>query len=326
MIGKQIVRILPVSVIGMSFGIVAIDGAPIAVPNGNFENWQAIGDGGATNAGWASIPTGQTPSSNVGRNDEMWTNNPSSFASGWQSNGPAGLHGKYGLQQPSNAQHVKVEAAEPWTLAAPFNGNFIGFINMAPGGTVPDGAQQSIQSGILGNLMAGTYSLTVAFGARRGTHGTGNNPWNDYRGTISLVSDPVLGAPDPVPTSGTVGDPMASGPALGSRGGMVLGTPASVVMQPSQVPSGSAADLALEDLTYMLSVPAGDPNIGKPFAIRIDLENLLVRNNGESNPSGFTQGNFDNVRLDFVAIPEPGTIVLFMTALLGIAALRNSTR
>ena len=273
---------------GSAVGGAAVRAATIPVPNGDFDDWQSIGDGGVTNTGWASVPSGFTPATNVGRNDEMWTN-PSSFGSGWQSNGPQPNNGKYGLQQPSNAHHVKVEATEPFSVAAPFNGNFIGFMNLSEGDGVGSSAG-SIQSGILGSLQQGVYSLTVAFGNRRNTN------WNDYSGTIALVADPVLGAP------------AAGGPALGSMDGAVLGTPASITMVPDPVPSDAGVDMTIQKLTYTLNVGAGDANIGKPFAIRIDVANLGFRDGVETTLSTFTQANFDNVRLEF--IPEPNSLLL----------------
>jgi hypothetical protein len=284
----------------------SLNAAVIPVPNGDFENWVAIGDGGVTNTGWASVPSGFTPATNIGRNDEMWAS-PSNFASGWQSNGTQPNNGKYGLQHPNDGHHVK-EAPDN-TLVAPFNGHFIGFMNLPRTETVNDVVIEntwmgSVQSGILGNLQEGIYKLTVAFGARRGTHGSGNNPWNDYSGEISLVADPVLGAP------------AAGGPAHGSMGGTVLGTPASLTIVPALVPSGSTAELALEDLTYSLTVGAGDPNIGKPFAIRIDLENLFTQN-GIEGTQAFTQANFDNVRLEL--IPEPSSMLMVASVAMAMA-------
>ena len=93
-------------------------------------------------------------------------------------------------------------------MSAPFNGDFIGFVNLDDG----DGLSQSIQSGIVGKLVPGIYTLTVAVGARPSTS------WNDVRYEISLVANPVVGAPD------------NAGPALGSRDGTVLGTPATVTL------------------------------------------------------------------------------------------------
>jgi hypothetical protein len=271
--------------------------ATIAVPNGDFEDWQSIGTtGGTTNAGWASVPGGFTPATNVGRSDEMWTN-PSSFASGWQSNGPAGLNGKYGLQHASASQHQR--AIVPGPLTGPeFSGNFIGFVNLDD----PDGFEQSIQSGILGNLQAGVYTLTVAVGAR-----ANQGSWNDVGYDISLVADPILNAPD------------NGGPATGSRDGTVLGTPSSVTMVPSTATVGTNQ----QDLVYTLNVGSDDPNVGAPFAIRIGVSNTLAENGVPDPADGdhqFTQGNFDNVRLEYV--PEPGCCAL-LGSLFGVAFARR---
>jgi hypothetical protein len=293
--------VIGLALAGSAIGGAAVRAATIPVPNGDFEDWQAIGDGGVTNTGWASVPSGQTPATNVGRNDEMWTN-PGNFGSGWQSNGPQPTNGKYGLQQPSNAHHVKEGAAEPFTLAAPFNGNFIGFMNLTEADGVGASAG-SVQSGILGNLQQGEYALTVAFGNRR------NTPWNDYSGTISLVVDPVLAAP------------AAGGLAHGSMGGTVLGTPATITMVPDPVPSGAGVDMTIMELTYVLTLGAGDPNIGKPYAIRIDVANLGVRDGTTTDLSTFTQANFDNVRLEFV--PEPSALALTGLGVLAAALGRR---
>ena len=93
-------------------------------------------------------------------------------------------------------------------MSAPFDGNFIGFVNLDDG----DGLSQSIQSAIVGHLVPGVYTLTVAVGARPSA------TWNDVRYEVSPVANPLLGAPD------------NGGPTLGSRDGTVLGTPATVVL------------------------------------------------------------------------------------------------
>jgi hypothetical protein len=138
----------------------------------------------------------------------------------------------------------------------------------------------------VGNLAEGIYTLMVAVAARPSTS------WNDVRYEISLVADPVLGVPD------------NNGPALGSRDGTVLGTPASLTLVSSTAVLGSNS----QDLVYILHVDANDPNLGKPFAIHIGVFNALQQNGvvddgsqGGTKAAGsdykFTQGNFDNVRL-----------------------------
>lgn len=56
----------------------------------------------------------------------------------------------------------------------------------------------------MGNLVEGTYPLTVAVAARPSAS------WNDVRYAASLVADPVLGVPD------------NGGQALGLRDGTIL--------------------------------------------------------------------------------------------------------
>jgi hypothetical protein len=124
--------------------------------------------------------------------------------------------------------------------------------------------------------------------------------WNDVRYEISLVADPVLAPPD------------NNGPPLGSRDGIVLGTPASVTLISSTAVLGSNS----QDLVYVLHVDANDPNLSKPFAIRIGVFNALQQNGvaddgsqGGTKAVGsdykFTQGNFDHVRL-FADLKSPG--------------------
>jgi hypothetical protein len=256
----------------------------IPVTNADFENYAAIGDG-VTGTGWGSFPGaagGLIANAIPINNDEFYTN-PSSYGSGWQSNGTAGLGGKYGLAHPNRTTQND--------MSAPFNGAFIGFVNLDDA----DGLSQSIQSGIIGNLSAGTYTLTVAVGAR--PYAT----WNDVRYEISLVANPVLGAPDNV------------GPALGSRDGTVLGTAASATLVCSTAVLGTNS----LDLVYVLNIGADHLNLGNPYAIRIGVFNALTQNGVPDDGVGgtnyrFTQGNFDNVRL----IPEPATV-----ALLGLGGL-----
>jgi len=258
--------------------------------NAGFDDWLTVGNEGSR---WASEQTGNDLNGDgvndlydaVLTDDEYYTN-PSSFGSGWQSNGTAGLNGKYGLQHPKRSTQND--------MSAPFNGDFIGFVNLDDG----DGLSQSIQSGIVGALVEGTYTLTVAVGVRPSTS------WNDVRYEIALVADPVLGPPD------------NNGPALGSRDGTVLGVPATVTLVPSTAVLGASN----QDLVYTLTVEANDLNLGKPFAIRIDVFNALQQNgvpddgtnNGAVAPGTnyrFVQGNFDNVRLAIASktlpVPEP---------------------
>jgi hypothetical protein len=234
--------------------------------NPDFEDYTSVGDG-VTNAGWGSFPgaaNGLIADAIPIDNDEFYTN-PATFGSGWQSNGPAGLSGKYGLQHPRKDTY--------FDMNEPFSGDFIGFVNLDDG----DGFAQSIQSAVIGTLEEGTYTLTVAVGARPRS----GADWNDIRYEISLVANPVVGPND-----------------LGSSDGDVLGTPASAVLSPATAVVGSNN----QDLVYVLEVTADNPDLGAPVAIRIDVYNTLEQNgvldegNGGTNYR-FTQGNFDNVRL-----------------------------
>ena len=100
---------------------------------------------------------------------------------------------------------------------------------------------------------------------------------------------------------------------MGSRDGTVLGTPASATLVSATAVLGSNS----QDLVYTLAVDANDPNLGAPFAIRIEVFNALEQDgvpddgtNGGAVAAGtnyrFTQGNFDNVRLTVQAKSLPG--------------------
>lgn len=265
--------------------------ASVSVPNHGFEDYSGIGDG-TTGSGWASFPgsAGGSIATALTINDEFWSN-PSSFASGWQSNGPQLANGQYGLQHPSFAQQPHEGDA---SLSSPMEGYFIGFMNLSTG----NGAGHhmgSVQSGALGQLAAGTYTLTIAIGARAAT-------WNDLTYSISLVSGGLI--------AGT-----------GSSGGTVLGTAASMTVVPTTLVAGAT----MQDLTYQFSLAEGDGLIGSDYAVRIDIENLGTRD-GVASPNGtgdFTQANFDNVRLDFAAVPEPATLLLFLCGAGGLFRRRR---
>jgi len=261
---KHFCRIVFISLAACCVTAAVLAQPPIDVPNGNFENWTAIGDGGVTATGWQSVPAGFTPQTNVGRNDEMWSN-PGSFGSGWQENLKLRTDGKYGLAQPSNGQHTKANTSEPYELAVPANGKFIGFANLVE----TDGAGESIsqvQSGVVGTVQQGTYQLNVAVGARLGA------AWEPIEYTISLVS----------------GDLVAGDPAMrkfGTSGGTMLGSATATLDPP-----GVANTSEWQDLQLLVTVGAGHANLGQSLAIRIDTRNV-------GNNQLFTQANFDNVRL-----------------------------
>ncbi|MEX2306909.1 MAG: hypothetical protein WD738_04925 [Pirellulales bacterium] len=283
--------------------------ALIPVPNGDFETYTS--PPGEVSPGWSNA-------GNLFTDNEVFTRNPNSFVLGWQSNGPAdnddGNHlnsGKWGLQQPRSdtgtgqlfyQRSLPAGTSPPGNLLGAFNGNFIGFINMDD----VDGFDQEVQSGVLGNLQAGTYTLKVAVGARA------NANWNDIQYDTMLVSNPI-----------DTGD-------LGTAGGTVLGTPATVTM----VVLGTQPDTTnIVDLMYTLTVDPSHPNRGDPFAIRIAAHNTFMQQgnpdtgapiNGGTN-ARFAQANFDNVRLQY--IPEPGSLALALGSAMGLVlAARRSRR
>jgi hypothetical protein len=180
-------------------------------------------------------------------------------------------------------------------LSGALNGNLIGFMNMDD----VDGFDQEVQSVNVANLGAGVYTLKVAVGAR-----AGQSTWNDVKYDIMLVANAINGT-----------DTAAN--KFGSSGGTILGTPATTTM----VVLNALPDTTnVQDLTYTLVVPPGDPNIGAPIAVRIAMHNALTQN-GVADPGApptgtnarFTQGNFDNVRLEY--IPEPGALGLLAVGL-----------
>ncbi|MBN1361549.1 MAG: hypothetical protein JW993_13205 [Sedimentisphaerales bacterium] len=257
------------ALLALSAGTAQAIVAPIAVPNGDFEDYLAVG----TDPGLWGGESGGIPSIEVefGTNDEVWTN-PSNFGSGWQSNGPQPANGKDGLQCPhASNHHLRIGAPEAIdnVLAGSFSGHLIGFMNLTEADANGASAGQ-VQSGVVGTLEEGSYKLTVAVGARP------SGSWNDVTYSICLVADPVVGPND-----------------LGSSGGTVPGTPASVTL----VPSTSVVGSSNQDLVYILDVAAEDPLLGAPIAIRIDLANAGTQNGVETTLSTFTQANYDNVRL-----------------------------
>jgi hypothetical protein len=73
-----------------------------------------------------------------------------------------------------------------------------------------------------------------------------------------------------------------------------------------------------QDEHVQLTVLAGDPNIGNPFQVELSG---ISPHNGDLGTT-----DFDNVRLDFVAAPEPSTFALVaggMGLLFGVARMRR---
>jgi hypothetical protein len=305
---KPLVHVFSCAVVFLAIGSAAADAAIIPVPNGDFETAppdpNVDGDNDPTTGDVS--PPWNGDNNYLESTNEAFTN-PSNFVAGWQSNGPAGENAKYGLQQPrsgTGTNQLFYQRTQPagtlptGTLAGAFNGNLIGFTNMDDA----DGFDQEVQSGILGNLQPGKqYILKVAVGARA------NQNWNDIRYQIMLVANPVAGGPGPNDH--------------GSSGGTILGTPASVIMQVL----GSAPDTTnIHDLTYTFTAATSDP-----FAIRITTQNTQMQN-GVPDPNApaqggtnarFSQGNFDNVRLEVV--PEPASILIASLAVVAGGAIRR---
>jgi hypothetical protein len=317
MMWKDVVHFFSCALALLAIGCAAVNAAIIPVPNGDFEtpppDPNVDGDG---NYGTGDISPPWNGDNYLRNTNEAFTR-PSTFVAGWQSNGPADTDdgnliddGKFGLQQPrsgTGTNQLYYQRSAPagsvptGNLLGAFNGNLIGFVNMDDA----DGLAQEIQSGILGNLMPGkTYILKVAVGARA------NQNWNDITYGVSLVANPVNG-------DGTDSK-------HGSSGGTILGTPTTATLQVL----GTAPDTTnITDLTYMFTAATADA-----FAIRITTANALTQNgvaddgtNGGQNPPGtnyrFTQGNFDNVRLEVV--PEPASILIASLAVTAGGAFRR---
>jgi hypothetical protein len=289
----------------------------IAVPNGDFETPPPDPNvDGDNNYGTGDISPPWNGDNYLRNTNEAFTR-PSTFVVGWQSNGGADVaddgipvdDGRFGLQQPRSGtgsgqlyyQRTQPAGSVPTgTLLGGFNGNLIGFLNIDDQDG-PFSQPQEVQSVIVEELRAGTYTLKVAVGARA------NANWNDIKYDAMLVGNPVNGAG-------------GAANKFGSSGGVVLGTPATTTM----VVLGTLPDTTnIQELTYTLDVNGNSPLIGTPVAIRITAQNMLVQN-GVADPNApptgtnarFTQANFDNVRLTWV--PEPGTSVLALGCGLGL--------
>lgn len=193
----------------------------------------------------------------------------------------------YGVQRPDPQSHFTrdVTGGETSPFVAPFNGDQIGFINL--NNDAATAAQ--VDSGVLGVLAAGTYTLNFAVGGRN----TGS--WRDLDYTIGLVGT----------TSGPLGTPTLQRIDPGNAAGNV------------PFVGGVANDFNVVDLQYSLTVPSGSDLIGQDYFIR-----LTVANTGMNGTGAFTQAAFDNARLTGPTVPLFG---LYVDEGSGQVQLRNPT-
>jgi hypothetical protein len=272
--------------------------AEIPVPNGDFEDYTAVG-------AWSSLGAAGLPDQLADNGDEFWSN-PATFGSGWTQLTGRRSDGRWGLQHPNGTNHharnvANVLHGQPNALDGPtFSGHFIGFANMDGDdvGSDATGDQHifEIQSQILGQLQEGVYQASLDIGFRFGASG-GANPWNDQLYEIALVAGGV-----------------AADGSNGSTGGTVLGTPGSMTLTPSFGAQGLGANQTT--VNYQFVVPGGHANLGDDFALRLSFENLGTRG-GAASPNGindFTQANFDNARVSLV--PEPTSLALIALSLI----------
>jgi hypothetical protein len=257
--------------------------APIAVPNAGFQLNVISTDGNL--------------------NDEDAGNTQPAFPPNWTFAFEAGAPASpaWGVQRPDPDAHFYRDVAangETAPFLTPFEGDQIGFINLNNDPASVGGASVAVaDSDVVGTLAAGKYTLNVAVGARN----TGS--WRNILYGIGLKGD----------VSGDLGtftqQTMDPGSVAGS-GPIVPSTTGPVGVNVNL--------LNMVDVPYVLDVPVGSPLIGQPFRVRIRQTNTGVGGTG-----AFSQSSMDNVRLDFVAIPEPGTLALSSLATLACLALRR---
>jgi len=238
--------------------------APIPIANHSFQLPERAGDGNVVDEDAFDVAGGNAPPSN-------WT-----FINTANDN--------YGQQRPHPVNHFTRDTTSgetaPFTQGG-FDGDLILFANMNS-----PGASFQADSDVVGQLLPGVYTVTVALGGRN----TGS--WNDLDYTVGLVG-------------GTSG---------------ILGTPTAVTINPgnadmNSVPGNSWTTNAynVTDVTYTLNVP-GSGLIGEDYFVRITAANSGFHDGVED--TDFTQAAIDNVRLDFVPIPEPSSFALLIGALL----------
>ena len=260
-----------------------VSAAPISVPNAGFQLNAIPTDGNLSDEDPGNTQPGFPPN---------WT-----FA--FELGAPASP--AWGVQRPDPDAHFYrdvVANGQTAPFLAPFEGDQIGFINLNNDPTSAGGASVAVaDSDVVGTLAAGKYTLNVAVGGRN------TGAWRNILYGVGLKGD----------VSGDLGtftqQTMDPGNAAGS-GPIAPSTPAPVGVNVNL--------LNMVDVPYVLDVPVGSPLIGQPFRVRIRQTNT-----GAGGTGAFSQSSMDNVRLDFRAIPEPGTLSLSGLATLGCLVARR---
>jgi hypothetical protein len=281
--------------------------ALIPVPNSSFEDWSGVG---TTSSSWFPTPSNPPLPAQISGavSPNHWSgefsSNAGTFGSGWlyTGNAPTFPNGQWGLNHPADShyQNVSDGTAAGRKLVGNFDGEFIGRMNLRTNWT-PNFFTGYTQSGILGQLSAagGGYTVEVGVGVR---HQSG---WDDVNYQLAVVADPT-----------------ASG--VGSTGGTVLGTPATITLVPTTAVFGANTTL----LTYTLPLDVNDSMIGHDYAIRITATDPGTMNGVPNAPGfqSFTQANFDNVKLFDTVVPEPTTAAAGAGAALLLFASRTRHR
>ena len=252
--------------------------APVAITNHGFQDPVVTTDGNPDDEDPFDIGEGAT--FDAARVPPNWNLT-------YTQDDPGGGH--FGLQRPDPDGHFTRDVTggetSPFTLGG-FEGDQIYFINLnnspldATGGSIAQ-----LDSGVVGQLAAGTYTLTVAVGGRD----TGS--WSDLDYTVGLVgaSSGPLGS-----TAATI-DP-------GNAAGNSISSP------------WTTDEYNVVDVSFALNVPLASGLIGEDYFVRVTAANTGER--AGVSQDGFTQAAIDNARLDFVAIPEPSSLVLLLGAVL----------
>ena len=79
-------------------------------------------------------------------------------------------------------------------------------------------------------------------------------------------------------------------------------------------PLNTIASGTWTDIVALGVVNLGDAEVGQDLTIRLTASD---------GPNNQTQGQFDNVRLDFAVIPEPSTLLLTGLGIVGLSAVRR---